>query len=426
MFEILFEYKFTLIQMCVLLGLSAFFSSSETAYFSLTRLQLLELENSKNRTSQAVLSLFNNPSRLLVTILFGNLTVNILFFSTSAVLIGGIGHGKGAAFQAVTGLVVLVSVIIFGEILPKAVGITYSLKLAHMVAYPLAIWSRIATPARIVLAWIAEKLEPSGNGEARNITSDELKMLMNISKGEGHFNFQAGEVIDDIVELSSIKAREIMRPRVDITMCATTTRVSEAIKIGIEHKIFLIPVYQGSENNPVGIVNIRDLFFKAAKNNVIRPYVQPIKFIPETKRVGELLDEMLKEQLTIVGVVDEYGGLEGIININFILEEVVGKMNTHASEAEPNMVQQIGPNKYRVLGELSLKDWEDFFYDELIHDDEQPVVSTVSGFIIHRMQDLPEVGNTVSYNNVTFTVEDVEHNTVHSAVVEIKEVEDAD
>jgi len=421
MLELLLQYKFTLIQMGVLLGLSAFFSSTETALFSLSRLQLIELEKSKTKTAQTILKLFNKPSQLLVTILFGNLTVNILFFSSSAVLIGAIGDGKGASFQAMAGFVVLVTVIIFGEVLPKAVGITYSLQLANFSAYPLSIWSKTAMPARVALSWIAAKLEPSSDSEQKNITSDELKMLMSISKDEGHFNFQAGEVIDDIVELSSTKAREIMRPRIDVTMCSTTTRVSEAIKLGLEHKFFLIPVYQGSENNPIGVVDVRDLFFSAPKNNVLRPYVKPIKFIPESKRVGELLDEMLREKQTIVGVVDEYGGLEGIINIDFILEEVVGKMNTHASSQQPSMVTQLGESKYRIFGELPLKDWEDFFYDDLMEDEDSIAVSTVNGFITHHLQRIPETGDTVAYKNLLFTVEEVEHNTVHSAMLEIKE-----
>lgn len=422
MLELILQYKFSILQMCVLLCLSAFFSSTETALFSLSRLQLIELENSKSKTAHAIIRLFKDPSKLLVTILFGNLLVNILFFSSSTVFIGAIGDKLGTTYQAVAGLVVLISVIILGEILPKAIGINYSMRLAMLAVYPLTIWSKLATPARIILSWIAEKLEPKQSSNTKNITSDELKMLMSISKEEGHFNFQAGEVIDDIVELSTLKAREIMKPRVDVTMCPTTTKVAEAIRIGLKHKIFFIPVYQGTENNPIGVVYIRDLFLKAQKRSVIRAYVKPITFVPETKRVDELLDEMLKNDESVVGVVDEYGGLEGIVNIESILEEVVGKMDrNNSSENKPAIVTQIGESKYRVLGELPLKDWEDFFYDDLMDDDTNIAVSTVSGFIIHHLQRIPVPGDTVVYDNLKFTVEKVVHNTVYSAILEICE-----
>ena len=420
MLELLLQYKFSIMQMCTLLCLSAFFSSTETALFSLSRLQLIELENSNRKSAKKILQLFNDPSKLLVTILFGNLLVNILFFSSSTVLINAIGEGKGTTFQAISGMFVLILVIIVGEIVPKAVGITYSLRVAYLAAYPLSFWSKIATPARIVLSWIAKKLEPKQNKSSKNITSDELKMLMSISQDEGHVNFQAGEVIDDIVELSTIKAREVMKPRVDISLCSTMTKVSDAIALGTQHRIFLIPVYKGNENNPIGIVDIRELFLNAKRNNTINSYVKPIKFVPETKRVDELLDEMLKNKQTVVGVVDEYGGLEGIINISFILEEIVGKMNhNHSIKNVPDMVQKISDTKYMVLGELPLKDWEDFFTIDLINEEDRIAVSTVSGFIINHLQRIPIKGEKIQFKNLVFTVESIKHNTVHSATLEI-------
>ncbi len=421
MIEALIQQKTGIIQALVLLSLSGFFSCSETAFFSLSKLELVALESEKSRMSKAILRLFKDPSKLLVSILFGNLAVNILFFSYSTVLISNLGKDQGAAFQAISGIFVLITVIVFGEVLPKATGLSYSLKMARLSIYPLLVWDFIVTPFRIVLSWIAEKLEPEEDEGHSHITPNELKMLMNISKDEGNFNFQAGEVIDDIVELSTIKAREVMKPRVDVVMCSTLTRVSKAIQLGVENKSFYIPVYQGSENNPVGVVNVKELFLSAPKNNFIRPYVKPLKFVPETKKVGELLDEMIAEQLSVVGVVDEYGGLEGVINIRYILEQVVGKMNSRFSSPKITPVVQLGENRYRILGELLLKNWDDFFYDELFEEDEMLAVTTIGGFLTYQLEHIPQPGDVVEHRNLRFTVECVSHNKVDSAILEIME-----
>ena len=419
MLELLLDNKFTLLQMVVLLALSAFFSGTETAFFSLTRQQLTNLKNENNSTGNCIINLLKDPSRLLVTILFGNLAVNIFFFSSSTVFMNELSIVAGPAFEPVAGFIVLVLIIIFGEVLPKAIGISHSLTLAKSTAVPLLIWSRIARPAQIVLSKIAGWMEPAADHHKGNLTPAELRMVLNISKKEGNFNFQAGEVIDDIMELSSLKARDIMRHRVDIVMCPVTTRVHQAIKLGYDNRFFYLLVYQDNENTPVGVVSIKELFLNAPKNNVIRPYVHPIKFIPETKRVDQILDEMIKENRVVVGVVDEYGGLEGLINIRYILEEVVGKMQNRFSEATEQPVQQLGENTYRIRGELSLKDWGDFFYDELSEHD-QATATTLGGFILHTFGGIPKEGDELTIRNLKFTVENVSRNRIVTVILHMK------
>jgi CBS domain containing-hemolysin-like protein len=414
MIELFLSHKLLLAQMGVLLMLSAFFSGSETAFFSIPHHKVKELLDRKGRVIELFKKLHSNPSKLLVTILLGNLTVNILFFSSSSIFVRTVGEEVGSMGEALAGISVLFMVILFGEIFPKAVGITYSKKIVLLSSYPLYFWEKAITPLRIILLKIAKSLEPKVDPNENNITADELKMLMDISEKEGHFSNQAGELIDDIVELSTIKARDVMISRLEYPASPISAKVRDVLSKGAEKYYNEIVIYSMTSENPIGVVDIRKIFLSDSKKQTIKSFIKPIEFVPETKKVGELFEEMLKMRLSIVAVVDEFGNYEGVITIDAIIEEIVGKVNENKTEKE--FVVTISENEYRVLGELPLKDWDDFFVGEII-DDKERNVSTLGGFIINKLEKIPEVGDMYKYKNINFKVETVSNNIIKTLLI---------
>jgi CBS domain containing-hemolysin-like protein len=417
--EIFSEHIYTLECMLVLLCMSAFFSGTETAMFSLSRLQLAELRKSSSRTSKAIIFLLDNPSKLLVTILLGNLGVNVLFFCTSAMIVGDLGKKYGHFYQFASGLAVLALVIVFGEILPKAMGVTYSLGIARISSVPIMLWGIVATPIRIFFSYIAEKLEPKPDEEPR-VNADELKFLLNISQAEGNVNAYAGEMIEDIVELSSLKIMNIMLPRTELALCPCDMKISDAIAKARDLRFFYLLVYGENEEDIKGIADIKDLCLAPEKDAPLKNFLKPIRFVPETQKAGKLLDEMIKDKQHLVIAVDEYGGIAGLVTYKGILEAAVGDMDDEFAEPEIPPVELLGPNEYRIRGDLSTSAWKDFFGREFRTDPDSPLyVTTVGGFVTYLLDRLPKKNDTVEFMNLKFTVEKVGKRRIETVILKV-------
>lgn len=423
--ELILENIATLGPMLVLLCLSAFFSGSETAFFSLTREQITQLTRGRSRTAAALSSLLDNPSRLLVTILFGNMTVNILFFCSSAVIAGKAVEKFGDVYELLIGLTALVTVIISGEIIPKAIGVSYPVTVAKWAAMPVYIWQYIATPFRFVLQNIAKVLEPKANKRAAvRVNAAELKMLLDISQGEGRLHRFTGEMIEEIITLSTLKVKWIMTPRVDLAHCADSSPVSEAIALGRANKLLYLPVYRESENEPVGIVDIKELCLNAPPTEPIHEWVETVKFIPETKRAAETLEEMIREKTYVALVVDEYGGLAGLLTMEDILDEFTGETGYALGETDEEPVERLADNTFRVKATLPITEWKDYFEGDSAEDifEEYPVV-TIGGVISAALGRLPRQGDTLKLDNLRLTVERVGKRRAESVIIQINGTE---
>ena len=403
------------VAMGFLLLCSAFFSGTETALFSLTRKQVERLRDGGGAVEKILTLLSKNPTGLLVAILFGNIVVNILFFSISAVISRDVGLLYGEGWEAVLGILVLLVVILVGEILPKAAGISFSEKIVRVNGSVLHLWFHALGPIRRGLEYIAKYLEPAKSYDNR-LTADELKMLINATQHDTTFGKQEKAIVEDIVNLPEIRLREIMVPRVHQLFQSVHVPASEALIRAAERELDLIPVYDGEEDHLVGVVKTCQIFTQTNPNPSLLELLQPIRFVPETKRADAMLREFLEEGLLLVGVVDEYGGLAGTVSLDDLLEEVVGDFDP----SEKPLVEQLAETTYRLQGHLGIRDWRELFVgflpDEMVR---TMALDTVSGLVVSLLKRMPKTGDVVQVRNLRFTIEHVRSNRIESVLLDL-------
>ncbi len=405
----------TLLGMGVLLLGSAFFSGTETALFSLTREQIKQLRSHGHHVDRLLKMLSDNPAGLLVAILFGNLVVNILFFSTSAVLALEVGSQHGDWWQAVIGFGVLLIVILAGEILPKAIGISFPERVVRLNSLPLRGWFHFLGPVRWILEAITKRMEPKGQHDNR-LDSDELKMLIDATQHDPTFGKQEKAIVEDIVNLPEIRVRELMIPRVEQFFRRSDALSGEVLMEAAEQGIELIPIYEEDEDQIVGVVEVRDLFINDDPSRPLIDFSNPVPFVPETKRADAMLREFLEERPRMVCVVNEYGGLAGTVILEDLLEEVVGEFDVMDVPA----VEQLGETTYRLQGNLGIREWRSLFVgflpNEAMHD---LALDTLSGLVVSLLKRMPQSGDVAQLGNLRFTVEQVRSNRIETILLEL-------
>ena len=413
--DILANHFIALLIMSLLLLVSAFFSGTETALFSLTREQVKRLRREGAHVEKTLALLADNPTGLLIAILFGNLVVNILFFSLSVAVTIGFGNRYGEWWEAAMGVMVLMLVVLVGEILPKAVGISFPERVVRFNALYLRGWFHFLGPVRRVLEIITRLLEPGGQHD-NQLNADELQMLIDATQHDPTFGRQEKAIIEDIVNLPFLRIRELMVPRVQQLFRRADAPAGEALLAAAELELELIPIYEEEEDDIVGVVDVRELFANDDPARPLRDFAQPARFVPETKRADDMLREFLAEDLRMVCVVDEFGGLAGTVCLEDLLEEVVGEFD--AMEAPP--VEQLGDSTYRLQGSLGIREWRNLFIgflpDEVVR---TLALDTVSGLVVSLLKRLPKSGDTVRMSNLSFTVEEVRSNRIESVILEL-------
>lgn len=405
----------TLLGMAALLLCSGFFSGTETALFSLSREQIKELRARGRHVEGLLTVLRDNPSGLLVAILFGNLVVNILFFCMSAVMALEVGRSHGEWGQAVVGFAVLVVVILAGEIAPKAIGISFPERVTKMNSPLLRAWYHVLGPVRWVLERVVRKMEPAEEHDNR-IDSDELKMLIDATRHDPTFGKQEKAIVEDIVNLPEMRLREIMVPRVKQLFRHANAPAGEALEEAAERGLELIPIYEKDEDDIVGVVETRDLFVNPDPDKPLIFFANPVRFAPETKRADTTLREVLAEGSRMLCVVDEYGGLAGTVTLEDLLEEVVGEFDP-LDQAE---VERLGETTYRLGGDLSIREWRGLFVgflpDEVMRD---LALDTLSGLVVSLLKRVPAAGDVARVGNLRFTVEKARSNRVETVILDL-------
>ena len=366
--------------------------------------------------------LSGNPSGLLVAILFGNLLVNILFFSLSAVMSLRIAEAHGEWWQAVIGAVVLLLVILLGEILPKAMGISFPERVARLNSVPLLAWFHFMGPLRRGLETIARRMEGAEEHD-QHLGAEELKMLIEATHHDPSFGKQEKAIIEDIVNLPEIRVRELMVPRVQQLLRRRESLAGEVLAEAVARQVELIPVYEDDEDNIVGVVEVCDLFVNGDPARALYEFLRPVRFVPETKRADRMLKEFLREGLRMVCVVDEYGGLAGTVCLEDLLEEVVGEFDV--MEAPP--VEQLGESTYRLQGSLGIREWRSLFVGFVPREMVQGLaLDTLSGLVVSLLKRLPRAGDVAQVGNLRFTVEQVRSNRIELVRLELVDEQDGE
>jgi len=391
-----------------LLVLSAFFSASETALFSLSRDELDELERRRPRSGGAARRLLARPDDMLVSVLFGNLVVNTLFFSVGATVSFRAAEVFGGSAGAAAGAAVLATLILFGEIAPKAVAAASPKALASLTSLPLAAFRAwIGRPAALAASPILALVRRlAGPPASRKIDPDELRMLVELAERSGALSGGEAELIDGVVALSELRVREVMVPRVDVAVASVTDSPEQVLKRLQARSRSRAPVYEGSQDNIIGIIEAKDLIARCVIGSParcdLRLFVRPVAFVPESARLASLLGQVKDSGLEVAVVVDEYGGMAGLITLEDIAFSAFGELAPPSEPGRP-AVERTGPGSYVLAGDLSIRDWAELFEVE----PEPGQFDTLGGFVTHLLGRIPRAGDVARWGRLRFLVKEM-------------------
>ena len=391
-----------LIALIILVALSAFFSATETAFMSLSRIKIKNLAGLGNKRAKRVLRLSENPDKLLSTVLIGNNIVNIASASIATILFVNFLGDNGATVSTV---VMTVVVLIFGEVSPKGIAKEVPEKFAMSVAGVITFLNTLFTPFSFLLTKLKNLLSRMFRVEAESgFSEDELLTIVEEAEQEGDLDSSESELIRNAIEFTDHTAQDILTPRIDVTAADVDTTIAEMAALFRESGFSRIPVYEEAVDNIVGIINEKD-FYKHTNDGdkPLRDMMQPAMFVPATVGVQDLLTEMQRKKTHMAVVVDEFGGTEGIVTLEDIIEELVGEIWDEHDEEEDEDITEIAADTFTVSASTPI---DDFFEEFGIQ--EETEVSTVNGWVQSHTGKLPEVGDTFEFEHLTVTVVSVD------------------
>ena len=396
-----------------LIALSAFFSSSEIAMFSLADHRVEALVNDAVPGSQTLKELKDDPHRLLVTILVGNNLVNIAMSSiaTGLLVMLGVGQGQSVAF-ATFGITALV--LLFGESAPKSYAVENAESWALRIAKPLKFSEYLLLPLVVLFDYLTRVINRVTGGrtsiETSYVTRDEIREMIETGEREGVLDEDEREMFQRIFRFDNTIAKEVMTPRLDVTGVNRDDELNEAIVTCIRSGHQRLPVYEGSLDNVIGVVTLSDLVrhcrCEESSPDSIDHCIEEVLHVPESKNVDDLFEEMRREPVEMAVVKDEFGTTEGIITTEDLIEEIVGDM-IDAEEEEPITV--LDETTVIVQGDVNVEALNDALDTDLPEEGE---FETIAGFVFNRAGRLVETGETFSHRNLDIRVERVDANRI--------------
>jgi putative hemolysin len=414
------------IAILVLIGLSAFFSSSEIAMFSLARHRVEALVEDGVPEARAVQELKSDPHRLLITILVGNNIVNIAMSSIATGLFA-IYLGRGEAVLAATFGITTV-VLLFGESAPKSYAVENTESWALRIARPLKYSELVLLPLVVVFDYLTRVINRVTGGrsaiETTYVTRDEIQNMIHTGEREGVIEEDEHEMLQRIFRFNRTIAKEVMTPRLDMTAVPKDATIDEAIETCVQSDHERIPVYEGNLDNIIGVVTLRDLvrqkhYGEGTVN--LTDVVQPTLHVPESKNVDELLEEIQENRMRMVIVIDEFGTTEGLITLEDMVEEIVGDI-LEGDEEEPFEFVD-GDDAVIVRGEVNIDEVNEVLDLELPEGEE---FETLAGFIFNRAGRLVEEGETIDYDSITIRIEQVDNTRIMKARITIHDEDETE
>ncbi len=406
-----------LLSMAPLLLGSAFFSASETVFFGLTFEDHGSLRSKGGVVAGIVEALLRNPRQLLVTVLLGNMTINTIFMTISAVLL--LRHGANPLASFIFGVGSLLLLIILGEIIPKISGQTHRVRAVSLLGGPLLGLHRMITPLRLVIGRfvVIPLARLAGDAPSPHLEVEELAALLDVSAAEGTIGQSEEHLLREVVNMSELSVRDIMTPRVHMRFVKLSD-APDVIRTEIERTgLGGLPVVGESIDDVRGILSSRQFLLSTPKDVMaeqLEKLIVPIAIVPEHASVEHLLRKFRDEGSTIAIVVDEYGGTAGIVTIEDVAEQLVGEI----ADPEENLLEvpeRLGDGRWRVSGLMSLHDWRETFGAEV--DDRR--VTTVGGLFFAKLGRLARQGDQVILANVRLVAERVDDGRVESAIVDL-------
>jgi len=400
----------------LLIGLSGFFSSSEIAMFSLADHRTESLVEAGERGADTLKALKDDPHRLLVTILVGNNLVNIAMSSIATGLLA-VYFTQGTAVAIATfGITALV--LLFGESAPKSYAVENTESWALRIARPLKLAEYVLLPLVVLFDYLTRVVNKVTGGrsaiETSYVTRDEIQDIIETGEREGVIKEDERELLQRVFRFNNTIAKEVMTPRLDMDSIPADASIEEAIETCVHSGHSRLPVHEGSLDNVVGVVNIRDLvrdlnYGEHGTDLELEDLIQPTLHVPESKNVDELLTEMRQNRMPMVIVIDEFGTTEGLVTMEDLTEEIVGEI-LEGGEEEP--IEFLSDLEVLVRGEVNIEEVNEALDIDLPEGEE---FETIAGFVFNRAGRLVEEGEVISYGGIDIRVEEVQNTRIMKA-----------
>ena len=403
------------IGLMILLALSAFFSGAETALFSLNKLHLKKLQR-KEQTLQveSIVKLLDDPQKTLITILIGNMFVNITASSLATYLaiklFGNIGVGIASGFM-------VFMILVFGEVVPKSLAITHAEKISKRVARTIELLSMILFPLikllKLLINGLYNLFRMNKNRGKKEITEEDLVTLINVGKDEGVIEEQEKKMIKNIFEFGDTTVKEVMIPRVDIDFAPHDISLTSIVNMIKKSGHSRIPVYEGTIDNIIGILYVKDILkiyrklFQLKEIFDVKKILRKAYFVPENKKIDELLDIFQKDRIQIAIVIDEYSGTDGLVTMEDVLEEIVGEI-IDEYDKEIELFKKIDENTFIADGMINIDKINEILHIKIPEDD----FETLGGFIYKLIEKVPREEEEIIYKNIKIIIKRVIKNRI--------------
>lgn len=408
-----------LIILLILLGLSAFFSSAETALTTVNKIRIRSLAEDGNKRAKTVLKITDDSGKMLSAILIGNNIVNL----SAASLTTSLAYSFGGSMVAIASGILTVLILLFGEITPKTMATIHAEKMALIYAPIISIFMKVMTPVIFIINGLSIgvlfllRVDPNAKNDL--MTETELRTIVDVSHEDGVIESDEREMIYNVFDLGDAKAKDVMVPRVHVTFADVNSTYEELLDIFREDKFTRLPIFEDTTDNVVGTINMKDLLlYDNTKEFHIRDILREAYFTYEYKSISELLVEMRQASFNIAIVLDEYGETAGLITLEDILEEIVGEIHDEYDENEEDFVQEVSEREYIIEGSMNLDDLN----DRLDLDLNSEEYDSLGGFIIERLDRLPEAGDSiVTEEGIRMVVEKLDKNRIEKVHVYLPE-----
>ncbi len=394
-----------LVLLFVCLLLSAFFSSSETAFISLQRIRLEHMVDSKVKGAGRVSRMIQRPEKLLSTILLGNNLVNTAAAALGTALAISLWGEENGILIATIGVTILL--LIFCETTPKTIATQHTERLSLVLARPIEVISWLFTPFVVVLGWIASRFSKlvGGTPVPRSLVSEEeIRIMISVGHKEGTVAETEAEMLHKVFDFGDRPVREVMVPRTEVVWVENGVKLAHFLTIYAESPLSRFPVYQENMDNVVGVLSVKDVLMAQAKGAIndestIDDIVRPAYFTPESKRISELFTEMRDKNYRMAVVVDEYGGTAGIVSLSRLVEEIIGPVGDELAEAEKEY-EAINEYTFQIDGGMQIEEANEEMGLELPEGDYE----TVAGFILDLLGHIPKMGERLRYEGMNLVI----------------------
>ncbi|MDT8441642.1 MAG: CNNM domain-containing protein [Desulfuromonadales bacterium] len=401
--------------LAVLFVFSAFFSGSETALMAIDRLRVRYLAEKGRPGASRLEALLEKPESLLSAILIGNNLVNIMVSVFATALFIELFSGRG---ELMTILILTPILLIFAEILPKTLAANYPEPVSFAVLHPIRLVMWLLKPVIVVVGGLSRFFARlfRGDEERPLISEDEIRSIIEFGEQSGVVHTEKRRMLHGIFDLGQMRVRDVMVPRTEVVGIEVDTPFSELVSLCATARHSRFPVYAGALDRVVGIIHSKDVlsYLDRPEEFSLRTVARPPYFVPEAKPIESLLQAFRRKRLHLAVVVDEYGGVEGIVTLEDIVEEIVGEIQDEYDDEEV-LIQPIGPNRFLVDGSATLRSINRRF--DLALSEEH--VNTLAGFMMHSLGSIPEVGDVCEVAGLRCTVREVEDRRIETIELEL-------